>query len=256
MLEPAGATINTLIGPSQNANWEITGANSGTIILSGVPAALPVTFAGFANLTGPAGTSDAFIVRATGSISGKVTGGASAGGIGGINALAIEDPTEDPTLRGTLALVEFGTAGAPGPQGGTMSPSSVFAGDSTTSFSFVGIENPIIEDTSVPNVLTVVGGVLDEGLADNQSKSNQLQYVVSDTNPVWNYNSPSAPMSEGESLTVTLSSSSEMFNLVGAGNAPITIGAKYGRRPPESQRETIRVLGQHLHRWRQHHRHE
>src|SRR5262249_51825651 len=92
-----------------------------------------------------------------------------------------------------------------------------------TSFSFAGIENPIYQDTSVPNVLTVGAGVLNVNLIQGQSQSNPLQYTLSDANTVWNYSSPSAPIS-GDSLTVTLSSSSETLNVVGAGNTLVTVG--------------------------------
>ena len=188
---------NTLIGPSSDAIWEITGANSGTILLSGNSTALPITFAGFANLTGPVGTSDGFITGGGGSISGTITGGA-----GGVNALAIEDPIN----LGTLALVKFGTAGTAGPNSGTMSPSQVYASASSISFSFAGIDNPIYQDTSVPNVFTLGGGVLDENLTLTQSQTNSQQYTLSDSNTVWNYSSLATPVS-GDSLTVTRSSS-------------------------------------------------
>ncbi|HXV75428.1 MAG TPA: hypothetical protein VD788_03850, partial [Candidatus Polarisedimenticolaceae bacterium] len=86
-------TGDTLIGPDADAEWHITGENAGTV--------LGISFAGFENLTGAAGNEDAFIFRPGGSLAGTLDGGP-----GGLDALAIEDPSSsDPDPKVLTAVV-------------------------------------------------------------------------------------------------------------------------------------------------------
>ncbi len=70
---------NELLGPNEDAVWEITGADAGEV--NGI------AFSQFQNLTGAADNEDGFVLRSSGSISGTVDGGAS-----GHDNLAVEDP--------------------------------------------------------------------------------------------------------------------------------------------------------------------
>ena len=91
------STADTLIGPDANAEWHITGLDAGTV--------LGITFSGFENVTGAANNEDAFIFRPGGSLTGTLDGGA-----GGLDALAIEDPSStDPTPKVLTAVVPDAT---------------------------------------------------------------------------------------------------------------------------------------------------
>jgi len=80
-VEVIGGTGNdTLIGPHENATWQITGENSGSVA--------GIAFSGVENLTGAAGNADTFVFDAAGSISGLVDGG-----IGGFDSIVLDGGT-------------------------------------------------------------------------------------------------------------------------------------------------------------------
>ena len=91
-------TTDLLVGPDVDAEWHITGENSGTV--------LGITFSSFENLTGSANNEDAFIFRAGGSLTGLLDGG-----VGGLDSFAIENPSADQSLPPTVltAIVPDGT---------------------------------------------------------------------------------------------------------------------------------------------------
>ncbi|MCI0464745.1 MAG: hypothetical protein L0Z62_48090, partial [Gemmataceae bacterium] len=75
------SSTDTLIGPLatfDHTTWTVTGTNAGTVDFT--------AFAGFENLTGQNASSDAFIVAASGSVSGTLTGGT-----GSLDGLAVAD---------------------------------------------------------------------------------------------------------------------------------------------------------------------
>ena len=73
VIVPSGGT-DTLVGPNATSvsNWTLTGANTGTLTNSALPA--PVSFSGITNLTGGSGP-DYFVIQAAASGFGAVTGG-------------------------------------------------------------------------------------------------------------------------------------------------------------------------------------
>src|SRR5262249_35042556 len=114
-----------LLGPDEDALWEITGAGSGKE--NGIP------FSSFENPAGAANNQDGFIVRAGGSISGTIAGGAS-----GHDGLAVEDPAHPGHVA---VIIPDGTGG------GTLAADAVYTGVPTITFS--GMERPFYADTSV-----------------------------------------------------------------------------------------------------------
>ncbi|HVA45385.1 MAG TPA: hypothetical protein VNH11_03275 [Pirellulales bacterium] len=172
------STTNTLLGPDQAAaTWEITGRNLGmidqvtynaTLTLS-VPVTVPVSFSGFANLTGAADTNDGFIVRAGGSISGTMNGGA-----GGDDNLAIENPASP----GQLAILEPDATG-----GGTLQANQVFPNASQTTFA--GLEQPLQATTSAAGV-TLQGTDFNDHLTLSQNAGTQ-ELTLADANSFWDY---------------------------------------------------------------------
>jgi hypothetical protein len=68
-----GGGVDTLTGPNQDATWQLTGPDSGT--LTGSAFAGAVAFGGFGNLTGGSG-ADAFLFHDGASLSGNLDGGA------------------------------------------------------------------------------------------------------------------------------------------------------------------------------------
>jgi hypothetical protein len=79
-----GAGANTLDGPSQNAIWNVTGSDAGTLNDAATGQAM-AQFSNVANLTGAADNEDSFIFTLGGSLSGVADGGT-----GGFNELLIE----------------------------------------------------------------------------------------------------------------------------------------------------------------------
>jgi hypothetical protein len=63
-----GAGDDTLVGPSSDSTWHITGANAGTVTT--------VDFSGIENLTGAADNQDTFVFEEGGSLKGMIDGGA------------------------------------------------------------------------------------------------------------------------------------------------------------------------------------
>ncbi|MGE5244229.1 MAG: beta strand repeat-containing protein, partial [Betaproteobacteria bacterium] len=70
-----GAGADTLMGPAQNAIWDVAGADSGTLSDQATGTTL-AQFSGIENLTGADDTEDSFVIGAGGSLSGAIDGGA------------------------------------------------------------------------------------------------------------------------------------------------------------------------------------
>ncbi len=89
----AGGTSDTLIGPSADTTWTVSGANSGSVD--------SLSFSGVENLLGAPNNDDTFVLQQNGSLSGGLDGGA-----GGYDTLVLDgtwqsevsDPVE-PQLR-------------------------------------------------------------------------------------------------------------------------------------------------------------
>ena len=63
-----GTNANTLVGPTADSTWNLTGLNSGTVA--------GVSFTNVQNLTGAANNKDTFILHPAGQVSGTIDGGA------------------------------------------------------------------------------------------------------------------------------------------------------------------------------------
>jgi hypothetical protein len=85
ILFDGGAGTDTLLGPSDDATWNITGPNSGNLGGPGI-----VEFSSVENLTGHADNEDTFVVTATSHISGVIGGGA-----GGFDSIVLDGGTFD-----------------------------------------------------------------------------------------------------------------------------------------------------------------
>jgi hypothetical protein len=147
---------DTLIGPSENAIWNITGSNSGDVN--------NVTFSKFENLTGAADNEDGFVLRNGGSLSGAIDGGA-----GGLDGLAIENPTS----LGDLAVVIPATGGA-----GTLAADAIYPGTSAITFS--GFERPFYADTTVAGEATIYGTPFTDTILLSQAGST---VTIAETDP-------------------------------------------------------------------------
>lgn len=131
-----------------------------------------VAFVGFENLVGAANNEDGFIIRAGGSLSGTIAGGAD-----GHDGLAIEDSDRP----GVLAIVSPDGTG-----GGTIAAGAV-TGFSNPTVTFSGIESPLFADTSVTGVVSFRGSAFDDTLTLSQV-GNQLRFASDDANNrFWDY---------------------------------------------------------------------
>ncbi|MFL6035275.1 MAG: beta strand repeat-containing protein, partial [Gaiellaceae bacterium] len=74
-----GAGNDTVVGPSTDTNWNVTGAGAGNVG--------KVTFADVETLSGAPGNKDTFVLKVGGSLAGGVDGGA-----GGFDSLVVEGP--------------------------------------------------------------------------------------------------------------------------------------------------------------------
>ncbi len=139
-----------LLGPDQNALWEITGLDAGRVNA--------VAFSGFEILVGADNTQDGFILRAGGRVTGMVDGGAN-----GRDGLAIEDPSGP----GDLAVIVPDLIG-----NGTLAADAVYPG--VGSVVFRGMAQPFYLDTSVPNEITLHGTAFKDTLSFSQSGSTLI----------------------------------------------------------------------------------
>ena len=152
---------DTLQGPDQNATWDITGANSGTV--NGI------SFSGFENLTGATHNQDGFIVHGGGSISGVINGGSN-----GQDNLALEDPNHP----GNLTVIIPGSTGS-----GTLSANALYQG--VGSVSFTGMERPFYADSSVAGQVTLHGSAFNDTLVLSQQGSNLRLTETSVSRSFW-----------------------------------------------------------------------
>ncbi|MGD8420941.1 MAG: LEPR-XLL domain-containing protein, partial [Gammaproteobacteria bacterium] len=90
-----GSGDDTLFGPAVDTNWNITGADSGSVA--------GISFDSFENLVGQAGNQDVFSFSGTGSISGTIDGGSA-----GFDSLVITDGNFD-TVTFTPSGPDSGT---------------------------------------------------------------------------------------------------------------------------------------------------
>ena len=124
-----GSGNNTLVGPTSDSTWNLTGTNSGTV--SGV------TFTSFENLTGAASNADTFILFPGGDQSGSIDGGAA-----GSDKLVFDD--------GQGNRVTFAPTG---------SPTGTVVSQAGTTYTYAGMD-PISfnqSNFSDPNNVTVTG---------------------------------------------------------------------------------------------------
>ena len=131
-----GAGSNTLAGPGQNAVWNITGTNSGTLTEPDT-GQVQAQFSQVQNLTGAADNQDTFIVGADGSLTGLVDGGA-----GGFDSLVLDG--------GTFGSVAYT---ASGPHSGTIDRDG-------SVISYAGLE-PVTDLSAVADRTFTTGGLTD-----------------------------------------------------------------------------------------------
>ncbi|HSW22413.1 MAG TPA: hypothetical protein VLJ62_06580, partial [Burkholderiaceae bacterium] len=204
---------DTLRGPNGDARWNITGANAGAV--NGI------AFTGFENLTGADNNEDGFVIRAGGSVSGLISGGAN-----GFDGLAIENPA----VAGELTVIVPAASGA-----GAIPADQIYAGVSALAFS--GLEAQFTSELSA-NVLTLRGTSFDDQFVLTQ---NGAQLILTNNNPllrmysaatsayVANATSATLPsgtlaveLSEGDSLSVgVLDTAGANLNISIAGNSSL-----------------------------------
>jgi hypothetical protein len=142
-----GAGNDTLVGPTSNATWNLTGANSGTVG--------SVTFTRFENLTGAANNADKFILYPSGMLSGTINGGA-----GGSDQLVFDD--------GNGNFVTYAPTGSQ--NGSVVSPAG-------TTFNYTGLEPISFYQSSFsdPKNVTITGNPI---VANNLSLTYYTSALV------------------------------------------------------------------------------
>jgi hypothetical protein len=175
-----------LLGPDQKTVWEITGLDAGRVNA--------VAFSGFEILVGADNTQDGFILRAGGSVTGMVDGGAN-----GRDGLAIEDPSRP----GDLAVIVPHSTG-----NGTLAANAVYPGVGNVVFR--GMEQPFYLDTSVPNEITLRGTAFDDTLSFSQSGSTLIVTETATGRYFWDFASE-AFIGKSRSFTVEPTVSARAF---------------------------------------------
>ena len=182
-----GAGLNDLlVGPDGQAIWEITGSDAGRV--NGI------NFSRFENLRGAANTQDGFIVRAGGSVSGVVDGGAA-----GQDGLAVEDPA----TAGNLAVILPNLTGS-----GTIAAGGIYAG--VAAVTFVGMEQPFSLDTSVADQVTLRGSAFADTVSFSQVGTTLTVTETAANRFFWDFASQ-AFVAKTKSFTIAAAASARTF---------------------------------------------
>jgi outer membrane protein OmpA-like peptidoglycan-associated protein/Ca2+-binding RTX toxin-like protein len=201
--------VDTLIGPSSDVTWLVTGQDEGSVGGS--------AFKDFENLTGSADNEDTFIIESGGSISGTIDGG-----VAGFDSLVISG--------GTYARV---TITYTGPKSGAVDLNG-------NTIYFQGLEPVLLDVNPALDILefNVTTGVDeleledDDTPNDNKSRLDSLNATFEDTT----FTTPASSLIinlQGGADTLTIKSLDEQFDAdltvnAGGGDDDITLNAKTG----------------------------
>ncbi|NBP80830.1 hypothetical protein EBU58_08975, partial [bacterium] len=193
-----GEASDTLRGPAADAAWRISSSDGGEVEFGEGEAVL---FAGIENVTGYDTTTDSFLVTADGSLSGSI-----AGGLGGLDNLAVETDTAD-----TYVIVNTASTAA----------------GSFTQFGktirFAGVE-PVLAGTTTARVIS--GSFLPERFLIESVDAANVR-LISDTVDFYDV----ASGQQVDRLTFVLPSESLTVSL-GLSINQLTVGALQGVIPP------------------------
>ncbi|MFT7229081.1 MAG: hypothetical protein ACI8PW_001674, partial [Methylophilaceae bacterium] len=193
-----GNSADTLYGPGQDALWNITAQNTGDV--NGI------NFSDFENLTGADDYEDGFVLRAGGSISGTIIGGAN-----GLDGLAFEDPAN----LGNLSVIIHEL------DAGTLVAGAVYAGASAVTFS--GMEKPFLADLSVAREISVRGSAFDDTLTLSRVGTTVTVEETDASRTFWSYNA-SAFVSKSFSFEME-DNTIDIIRVDANGNDSVTFGA-------------------------------
>ena len=160
-----GDGSDTLVGPTSDVTWAITGPDAGTVA--------GVAFASVENLTGSPDNQDTFDLAAGGSLSGLIDGGA-----GGFDSLVVSGTTvvSNPTDAHSGSLILDGNT-----------------------IRYTGLEPITISAPSV--TINGAGGLLGKDLI--RISANGLQVHVEDLDPTLNTDITPQPVSEMQDFTIS-----------------------------------------------------